>query len=57
MDWIGLLAALVVAKCWTAEDKNIGEAREDIMHMLKKLDEKRTNTAQNKDERAWWGKR
>jgi hypothetical protein len=47
----------VVAKCWKVEYKNIGEAKEDIMHIQKKLEDKHTNAAQNKDERAWWSKR
>jgi hypothetical protein len=47
----------VVAKCWRAGYKNIGEAREDIMHIQKKLEDKRTNTTQDRDEKAWWGKR
>jgi hypothetical protein len=56
-DTSALVLGEVIAKCWKAEYKNIGEASEDIMHIQKKLEDKRTNTAQNKDEKAWWGKR
>jgi hypothetical protein len=53
-DTGALVLGEVVAKCWKTEYKNIGE---DIMHIQKKLEDKRTDTAQNNDEKAWWGKR
>jgi hypothetical protein len=46
-DTSALVLGEVVAKCWKAEYKNIGEAREDIMHIQEKLEDKRTNITQN----------
>jgi serine/threonine protein kinase len=47
-DTSTLVLGEAVTKCWKAEYKNIGEAREDIMRIQKKFEE---------GQRAWWGKR
>ena len=56
-DTSALVLGQVIAKCWKAEYKNVDEAREDIIHIQKILEDKYSNTVQYDDEKAWWGKR